>query len=87
MASRKRLKKSIKLISTELFTDCVALSMCNGSDRESLSALMAEILEMEGEYVSRISHTEKGQEHLFYKKLREEFTAKANEISEKIIKA
>lgn len=87
MASRKNLKKSIKLISSELFADCVALSMCNASDKEALAALMADILNVEGEYVARISHTEKGQERLFYKKLREEFTAKANEISDKIIKA
>ena len=87
MASRKRLKKSIKLISGELFADCVALSMCANADKETLSALMAEVLALQMEYVSRISHTEKGQERLFYKKLRDEFTAKANEISEKIIKA
>ena len=87
MASRRRLKKSINLISGELFVDCVALNMCNQADKEALSALMAEVLQLRAEYISRISHTEKGQERLFYKKLREEFTAKANELSDKIVKA
>lgn len=87
MASRKQLKKSINLVCGELFADCVALSLCQQADKEALQALMAEGLALQSEYVSRISHTEKGQEKLFYKKLREEFTAKSNELSEKIIKA
>lgn len=87
MANRKRLKKSINIISSELFADCVALSMCNQANKEELNKLMAEILELRAEYVARISHTEKGQERLFYKKLREEFTSKVNDLSERIVKA
>lgn len=87
MASRKRLKKTINLICGDLFADCVALSMCNSADRDALNALMAEVLEIKLEYVSRISHTEKGKERLFYKKLRDEFTAKVNDLNERIIKA
>lgn len=87
MANRKRLKKSINIISSELFADCVALSMCNQANKEVINQLMAEILELRAEYVARISHTEKGQERLFYKKLREEFTSKVNDLSERIVKA
>lgn len=87
MASRKQLKKSIKMISGELFADCVALSMCQQADHDKLEGLMAEIVAMNLEFVSRISHTEKGQEKLFYKKLADEFTQKANELSERIVKA
>ena len=87
MASRKRLKKSINLICGELFADCVALSMCGQADKETLSGFMAEVLAIRAEYVARISHTEKGQERLFYKKLRTEFTDKVNELSDRIIKA
>ncbi len=87
MASRRRLKKSIKLICSELFADCVALSMCGQATREKSEQHMAEILAIHSDFVSRISHTQKGAEKLFYKKLRAEFTEKVNALSESIIKS
>lgn len=87
MASRKHLKKSIKLVTSELFTDCIALSLCKQGDSETLDALMAEIIALNADYVSRLSHVERGSERLFFKKLREEFTEKVNDISERIVKA
>ena len=41
---------------------------------------MAEVLEMQDEFVSRISHTEPGNVKGFYKKFREDFNKKVNEI-------
>ncbi len=87
MANRKRLKKSIKIVTGELFADCVALSLCEQGDKENLKALMAEVLSIHNEYVARLSHVQKGQERLFFKKLRTEFTEKVNDLSERIIKA
>jgi len=87
MASRKNLKKAIKNVCGELFADCVALSMCEQGDPTKLQDLMGRTMALYQEYVSRISHTEKGMEKVFYKKLRTEFMAKANEISEEIIRA
>lgn len=87
MASRKQLKKSIKLVTSELFIDCIALSLCKQGDSETLDALMAEIIAINTDYVSRLSHVERGSERFFFKKLREEFTEKVNDISERIVKA
>lgn len=87
MANRKQLKKSVKAISADLFADCVALSMCQQADRETLEQLMKEILMIHDEYVARISHTEKGSEKEFYKKFKTEFTQKVNELNDRIIKA
>lgn len=87
MASRKNLKKEVKSICGELFADCVALSMCEQGNPEKLQELMAKIVAIYQDYVTRISHTEKGSEKLFYKKLRSEFADKANAISDEIIKA
>ncbi len=87
MANRKRLKKSIKIVTGELFADCVALSLCSQGDNEKLKGIMAEILALHNDYVDRLSHVEKGQERLFFKKLREEFTTKANELTDRIIQA
>jgi hypothetical protein len=48
---------------------------------------MLEIINLRSEYVSRVSHTEKGSVKKFYAKLREEFSAKAEAISQKIVEA
>lgn len=87
MANRKQLKKSIKMITGDLFADCVALSMCQQANQETLDQLMKEVIELHSEYVARVSHTEKGSEKAFYKKLKEEFTGKVNDLSERIVKA
>ena len=87
MANRRRLKKSVKYITGELFADCVALSMCQQSDQDELDKLMREILSLHTDFVARISHTERGSEREFYKKLRAEFTEKINALSDRIVKA
>lgn len=87
MASRKQLKKSIKLVTSELFTDCIALSLCKQGDSETLDTLMTEVIALNADYVARLSHVERGSERLFFKKLREEFTEKVNDLSERIVKA
>jgi len=87
MASRKHLKKSIKNVTGSLFADCVALTMCQQGNGETLEALMREIIELNTDFVTRISHTERGAERAFYQALCKEFTEKANDLSERIIKA
>lgn len=87
MTSRRQLKKNIKAITGDLFADCVALSMCQQANREELEQIMKEILALHTDYVARISHTERGSERTFYRCLKQEFTQKANNLSERIIKA
>ena len=87
MANRKQLKKSIRKITGELFADCVALSLCQQADRDKLEQLMQEVLNVHNDYVARISHTEPGSVKLYYKKLKQEFTEKVNDLSERIIQA
>ena len=48
---------------------------------------MKEIIALHGDFVARISHTEKGSEHAFYAQLKKEFTEKVNDLNERIIKA
>ena len=71
MASRKELKKNINYIAGELFTECLV---------KKADELMAEILKMQDEFISRISHTEPGNVKGFYKKLRADFNAKVDEM-------
>ena len=87
MANRKQLKKSIRKITGELFADCVALSLCQQADRDKLEQLMQEVLNVHNDYVARISHTEPGSVKMYYKKLKQEFTEKVNDLSKRIIQA
>ena len=81
MASGKELKKNINYIAGELFTECLVNSLyVPGTDKQKADELMAEILKMQDEFISRISHTEPGNVKGFYKKLRADFNAKVDEI-------
>lgn len=83
MASRKELKKNVNYITGELFAECLVNSLyVPGTDKDKADQLMAEILKMQDEFISRISHTEPGNVKGFYKKFRSDFNAKVNEIIE-----
>ena len=87
MASRRELKKTVNYISGELFSECLINSMfVPGTDKAKADQLMAEILKMQAEFISRISHTEPGNVKGFYKKFRSDFNAKVNEIIDAIAK-
>ena len=88
MPSRRReLKKTVNYISGELFSECLINSMfVPGTDKAKADQLMAEILKMQDEFISRISHTEPGNVKGFYKKFRSDFNAKVNEIIDAIAK-
>jgi hypothetical protein len=87
MANRKQLKKSINMICGELFADCVALCMCSQGNNEKYSLLMAEVLNLRADFVARISHADKLRAAFYFKKLREDFTTKVNDLSERIVNA
>ena len=85
MASRRELKKNVNYIAGELFTECLINSMfIPGTDKDKADELMSEVLKMQDEFVTRISHTEPGNVKVFYKKYRADFNAKVNEIIEAI---
>ena len=87
MANRRQLKKSVNYIAGELFAECLVNSyLIPGTDKEKADKLMADILRMQDEFVSRISHTEPGNVKGFYKKFRADFNAKINEIIDAIEK-
>ena len=83
MASRKDLKKGINYIIGELFTECVFISLSlPEADKAKADKVMTDILNMQDDFVSRISHTEPGNVKGFYKKLREDFNKRVDEILE-----
>lgn len=87
MASRRELKKNVNYIAGELFSECLINSMfVPGTDKAKADALMGDILSMQTDFVSRISHTEPGNVKGFYKKFRSDFNTKVNEIIEAMAK-
>ena len=81
MASRRELKKNVNYIAGELFTECLINSMfIPGTDKVKADELMAEVLKMQDEFVTRISHTEPGNVKGFYKKFRADFNAKQSVV-------
>jgi len=87
MASRKELKKNVNYIAGVLFTECLVNTMDNPEvDQKKADELMTEVLVMQNEFVSRISHTEPGNVKGFYRKFRRDFDAKVTEIIDAIEK-
>ena len=68
------------LMQSGLFTEIVLID----ADKDKADELMSEVLKMQDEFVTRISHTEPGNVKGFYKKFRADFNAKVNEIIEAI---
>jgi len=68
MSSRRNLKKQVNYIAGELFTECMINSLfVPGTDKAKADELMADVLEMQQEFISRLSHTQPGQVKQFYK--------------------
>ncbi|MBR2161290.1 MAG: hypothetical protein Q4D30_02030 [Bacteroidales bacterium] len=83
MAKRRNLKKAINHISSELFAECMYLKATAGEKaQEAIDEQMVNILRLQNEHISRISHTEPGNVKGFYKKLRTDFSAGVSEIVE-----
>lgn len=81
MASRRILKKSVNNIASELFAECAIHRMLfPETDKQKIDELMTEVLKMQDEFISRISHTEPGNVKGFYKKFHSDFDKKINEI-------
>lgn len=86
MASRRELKKNVNYIAGELFAECLVSSMSESTDKKKADEILTQILVMQDEFISRISHTEPGNVKGFYKKFRSDFNAKVDEIVDAITK-
>lgn len=85
MAKRRALKKSIDNICGELFAEVVAATLYSPDAKvEIANDITGAILKLQGDIISRISHTEPGNVKGFYKKLREDFNERATEIVDQI---
>ena len=86
MANKRTLKKSINGICEELFVECVAASLYGAEKQvENSEAMLANILRLQSDNLSRVSHPEPGMKaNEYYKDLREKFTAQVSEVIDHI---
>ena len=85
MANRRNLKRSINYICSELFAECVDVSLYNGNiDKENADTLLTSILKMQSDYISRVSHTEPTDAKKYYKNLIQSFNKQTDEIIDQI---
>ena len=86
MPKRKDLKNTINTICSDVFAECVAMSLYHGNaDESNVDALLSSIMAIRDDFISRISHPEPGMNpQTYFKDLREKFTAQVNEILDQI---
>ena len=82
--NKRKLKKGINYLCSELFAECIALSQYENVDKNAVANLMESILMMQADIISRISHVEPGAKKLFFKKLHEDLSDKTMEIIDDI---
>ena len=86
MANKRTLKRAINLICGELLTEAVAASLYgNDKHRKGDKTLAYSIMQMQRNYICRISHPEPGMlpKH-YFKDLREKFSAEVCETVDHI---
>lgn len=86
MANKRTLKHVINGICEELFAECVAASLYGAEDhRGNADALLFTIVKIQGDFIARVSHPEPGMStKLYYKDLREKFSAQISEVVDQI---
>ena len=82
MAKRRILKKNINGICGELFLSCAFLLGQNPSaeKKEQAHKIIADIIDLQNDIISRVSHTEPGSVKVFYKKLKEDMEVESQKI-------
>lgn len=86
MANKRTLKRAINVVCSELLTEAVAASLYgNDKFKDGDETLLHSILQMQRNYISRVSHPEPGMApKRYFKDLRGKFSAEAGEALDHI---
>ena len=89
MANKRTLKRHINYVCSELFAECVAMSMYSAkANDEDVKALLASILVIHNDFIKRVSHQEPGMKAAaFYKDLVTNFNKQVSEVLDQISNA
>ena len=87
MASRRNLKKDISYVIGDIFTECLIYKeLVPGTDRDEADRLMIDLLAIDNEFTSRISHTEPGAARKYYRAFYKDFNDRIQEVIAKMVK-
>lgn len=87
MASRRNLKKDISYVIGDLFTECLIYKeLVPGTDKDAADKLIVELLKIDNEFTTRISHTEPGNAKQFYRSFYKDFNEAIAKVTEKLVK-
>lgn len=74
MASRRHLKRDINYVIGDIFTECIIYKeLVPGTDKAKADDIMVRLLQVDNEFITRISHTEPGNAKEYYRQLVKEF--------------
>lgn len=84
MASRRNLKKVISDIIGDVLTECIiCANYVPGIDQKAISDIMLELIDIDEEFIARISHTEPGNAKQYYRAFYADFDNRINAVIEK----
>jgi len=87
MASRRNLKRDISYVIGDIFTECLIYKeLVPGTDKEAAEKLIVDLLRIDNEYTTRISHTEPGKAKEYYRALIKDFQKEISEVIDKLTK-
>lgn len=86
MTNKRQLKKLINYICSDLFSECVAVSLFHAKpEKDDVDAILSSILMMHSNYISRISHPEPGMPaKKYFKDLIDHFNRETDDIIDQI---
>ena len=86
MSNKRDLKRTINCMCRDLFSECVAISLYNGKlEQEDAKNMIASIVSIHSDFISRISHPEPGMpQRKYFAQLIKDFQAQVDEIIDQI---
>lgn len=84
MASRKNLKKTVNFIVEEIVTDCLVQQALKETDEKNVDEVLSDVMNLQNEFLARISHTEPSNVKSFYKDFYKDFNDRVDAIYAKI---
>ena len=86
MPKRKDLKNTINTICSDVFAECVAMSLYHGNaDESNVDALLSSIMAIRDDFISRISHPEPGmKKKQYFDHLASSFAEQISEVIDQI---
>lgn len=84
MANKRDLKKSINYIASELFLECLVIKAIKKADDAKSDEILADILNLQNEFLARTNHPQPGCVKAYYRKLHNDFADAIDVIIGKI---